>query len=87
MLPTPNAFLQKLLVPNPQPLPTPAVPSIQPGSAKQSGQQNPFMIALNPESSEFMGHYGVNRPLRQPMFLGYRENKALYGGSKLFILY
>lgn len=48
---------------------------------------NPFLSALNSESQEFQEQYGVNRPLGKPMFLGYRDNQALYGGARLFILY
>ncbi|MCE3236060.1 MAG: hypothetical protein K0Q50_2240 [Vampirovibrio sp.] len=48
---------------------------------------NPFMTALNTDSSEFKEVYGVNRPLEKPMFLGYRDDKPMFGGSRLFILY
>ncbi len=30
---------------------------------------------------------GVNQPLNHPMFVGYRDNKAIYAGSRLFVLY
>ena len=67
---------------------TPALPMVTPNpmTAGQK-QQNPFMIAMKTDSAEFRETYGVNKPLEKPMFLGYRENKALYGGSRLFILY
>ena len=48
---------------------------------------NPFMTALNADSQEFKDVYGVNKPLEKAMFLGYHDNKPLYGGNKLFILY
>lgn len=48
---------------------------------------NPFMVAMNDNSEAYRATYGINRPLKKPMFLGYRENKALYGGARLFILY
>lgn len=51
------------------------------------GRNNPFMTALQQDSSQYKAQYGVNRPLAKPMFLGHRDNQALYGGSKLFILY
>lgn len=71
-------------------LPTAYMNPVSPleGQFGQSQQQgNPFMTALKPESSGYKDTYGVNRPLDKPMFLGYRDNKALYGGAKLFILY
>ncbi|MEB3287979.1 MAG: hypothetical protein VKJ04_10805, partial [Vampirovibrionales bacterium] len=54
------------------------------GQAGSPQQHNPFMSALKPESRDYKEMYGVNRPLDKPMFLGYRDNKALYGGAKLF---
>ncbi|MGE0199730.1 MAG: hypothetical protein AB7P76_02040 [Candidatus Melainabacteria bacterium] len=56
------------------------------GNGRQ-GRYNPFMTALNTESQEFQQAYGKNMPLTKPMFLGYRDNVALYGGSRLFVLY
>lgn len=50
-------------------------------------RENPFMVALNPESKAFSQIYGQNKPLEKPMFFGYRNNKALYVGSRLFVLY
>jgi hypothetical protein len=48
-----------------------------------ANRENPFLKAsLNPAA----GDIGVNKPLDKPMFLGYKGNKALYGGSRLFIL-
>jgi hypothetical protein len=91
-----NALIQKFL-PSPRPtqqtgnakLPSPITPvqSAQRGFGQSDPNKNPFMIALNPDNPEFMGYYGVNRPLKQPMFFGYQDNKPLYGGSRLFILY
>ena len=76
----------------------PAQPARQPVSVQparmplpeESGKKqfyNPFMSAMSQDSAEFRSAYGVNRPLAKPMFLGYRDDKALYGGSRLFILY
>jgi hypothetical protein len=59
--------------------------STQPSIAHK--RYNPFMAALNAESQEFKDVYGVNKPLEQPMFLGYHDNKPVYGGNRLFILY
>ena len=91
-------FLQKILFGQAAPstsssiVPTTSsfIAPIKPVEARQEGpsaRKNPFMTALNQQSPEFMESYGVNRPLKRPMFLGYRDNKALYGGSRLFILY
>jgi hypothetical protein len=66
----------------------PALVPIQASTQQQPHKQfNPFMAAMNSDSKEYQDMYGVNRPLAKPMFLGYRENQALYGGSRLFILY
>jgi hypothetical protein len=48
---------------------------------------NPFMVALKNDSAEFKSVYGVNKPLENPMFIGYYDNKPIYGGNRLFILY
>lgn len=48
---------------------------------------NPFLAATNTETAEFKQMYGVNKPLEKPMFLGYRNEQAVFGGSRLFLLY
>lgn len=48
---------------------------------------NPFMLAMNSDSPEFKTIYGINKPLEKPMFVGYHDNKPIYGGNRLFILY
>jgi hypothetical protein len=48
---------------------------------------NPFLTALNSDTPEFKEVYGVNRPLDKAMFIGYRDDKPIFGGSRLFILY
>ncbi len=60
---------------------------INTGDPATQNKRNPFLSAMNTDTKEFRDVYGVNRPLNKPMFLGYRDDKALYGGSKLFILY
>lgn len=91
MLPTNSSFIQKLLPGYQnvqQKLPTlPQQAVTQQPTPQGNNQNNPFMIGMNRDNPQFMGYYGVNRPLKEPMFLGYKDNKALYGGSKLFILY
>jgi hypothetical protein len=49
------------------------------------GSNNPFLLAQNSTSFRYR-KIGVNEPLEKPMFLGYREEKPLYGGARLFIL-
>jgi len=78
-----NQFLQMT-----QPQMSPAVIPVQTRTATGSQKRyNPFMNAQNPDSQEYHDMYGINRPLDKPVFLGYRDNQALYGGSRLFILY
>lgn len=81
-----TSFIQKLL-PGMQPPAKPAVAPVSLHTQASPNTQNPFMIASDTDNPQFMGYYGVNRPLKDPMFLGYRDNKALMGGSRLFILY
>ena len=69
------------------PMPSKVLPVPQAKYQQQSPQDNPFLLANNSEHPMFMGTYGVNRPLAKPMFLGYKDDKPLYGGSRLFILY
>jgi hypothetical protein len=66
-----------------------ALPSLATGPVTTTfgSNKNPFLTALNNESAEFKEMYGVNRPLKQEMFLGYRDDKPMYGGSRLFLLY
>ncbi len=76
-----NQFLQLA-----QPSTTHAVVPVRTQTGSQK-RYNPFMAAQQPDSAEYQQMYGVNRPLEKPIFLGYRDNQALYGGSRLFILY
>lgn len=64
-----------------------------------SGKPEPFQKSLprKPFKNPFLQGYGlnagapsdqgVNQPLRHPMFVGYRDNKPIYAGSRLFVLY
>lgn len=70
-----------------RPAMTPAPITVDTTSGQARKRNNPFMTALNGDSPEYREMYGVNQPLNKPMFLGYRDNQALYGGSRLFILY
>ncbi len=76
----PNAFI----VPARPSLPAAPV-ATQMGAGKK--QYNPFLIASKTDGDDLKDVYGVNRPLSKPMFLGYRDDKAMFGGNRLFILY
>ncbi len=65
-----------------------------------SGQVNPitkptqnFQSRKNPflQASGMQGVHpdeiGVNQPLHHPMFVGYKNDKAIFAGSRLFVLY
>ncbi len=58
---------------------------VQPAVSQQRTAKNPFMQAngFNVSNDDI----GVNQPLRHPMFVGYRDNKPIYAGSRLFVLY
>ena len=62
-----------------------SIPHASPETTPPFGN-NPFLQAMNPGSPERLKNYAINRPLDRPMFLGYKGDKALYGGSRLFIL-
>ncbi len=47
---------------------------------------NPFLRANGSQYGE-NSNLGLNQPLRNPMFVGYRDNKPIYAGSRLFVLY
>jgi len=86
------SFIQRMITGGQQLLGTQAQPAMAmvPVSTRQQQTTqgyNPFMAAMDRDSQQFKDMYGVNRPLAKPMFLGYRDNTALYGGSRLFILY
>jgi hypothetical protein len=46
---------------------------------------NPFLLAQTDPAKQ-LDQLGKNLPFTKPIFLGYRDNQALYGGSKLFVL-
>jgi hypothetical protein len=46
---------------------------------------NPFLLAQTDPAKQ-LDQLGKNRPFAKPIFLGYRDNQALYGASKLFVL-
>ena len=73
----------------PQPTYTRTVKQTESITSKEIAQKryNPFMAAMNSDTPEFREMYGVNKPLAQPMFLGYNNDQPMYGGTKLFLLY
>jgi hypothetical protein len=46
---------------------------------------NPFLLAQTDPAKQ-LDQLGKNLPFAKPIFLGYKDDKALYGGSKLFVL-
>lgn len=72
-------ILQQILSGRPTP-----VPSL---NRESQPPKNPFLQANGLNQTLNQAEYGVNRPLRHPMFVGYRDNKAIYAGSRLFVLY
>lgn len=59
---------------------------ITPIQAQTQQGRNPFM-ATQSYNGPHQDSLGVNQPLRSPMFFGYKDNKAVYAGSRLFVLY
>lgn len=64
-----------------------AAPALPVHVGTETKRYNPFLTAMNNDTEDFKDMYGVNRPLGKPMFLGYREDEAIFAGSRLFILY
>lgn len=59
---------------------------IKPTNPFKQPAKNPF-IQTSATHDTITQEAGVNRPLRHAMFLGYRDNQAVYAGSRLFVLY
>jgi hypothetical protein len=53
--------------------------------SKSITNNNPFLLAQTDPAKQ-LEQLGQNRPFNKPIFLGYRDNIALYGASKLFVL-
>ncbi|WP_373532437.1 hypothetical protein [Vampirovibrio sp.] len=68
-------------------LPSLAATPVTTSAGATTKRSNPFLSAMNTESQEFKENYGVNKPLKDAMFLGYRDEKPVFGGGRLFILY
>lgn len=64
--------------------PTPSQ-AVQFQAQKQNKQNNPFMAASFGNTPN--DDYGANQPLKNPMFVGYKDNKPVFAGSRLFVLY
>jgi hypothetical protein len=50
------------------------------------GKANPFLMSNDLSTSVAQRGIGQNKPLEQPMFIGYHNEKPIYGGGKVFIL-
>jgi hypothetical protein len=50
------------------------------------GATNPFMMSSDTSGINKNRQTGRNSPLSQPMFIGYHNEKAIYGGGQLFML-
>lgn len=54
-------------------------------------QANPFLRPLSTPTPAKPNiptqEVGVNQPLKHPLFVGYRDDKPVYAGSRLFVLY
>jgi hypothetical protein len=73
-----NLILQSIITGKPL---TPVTPS----TGENRPLNNPFLQSNGNNGGA--ANQGLNQPLRQPMFVGYRDNKPLYAGSRLFVLY
>jgi hypothetical protein len=86
-----SAFVRNLTPKTPNPAVSKSLPAMPAAVVSAAGgstkRYNPFLSALDNDSVEFKEVYGVNKPLSKPMFLGYRDDKPVFGGSRLFILY
>lgn len=71
-------LLQQILSGKPEP--------VRSAMSDRQPPKNPFMQASGLHES-VTSEIGVNRPLRHPLFVGYRNNKPIYAGSRLFVLY
>ncbi len=50
------------------------------------GKSNPFLISSEPSALGKPRYMGENKPLEQPMFIGYHNEKPIYGGGQIFLL-
>jgi|GEM_PF-5165950 len=50
------------------------------------GATNPFMMSSDVSGKNKNRSIGKNTPLSQPMFIGYHNEQAIYGGGNLFVL-
>lgn len=50
------------------------------------GKANPFLMSNDLSTSVAQRGIGQNKPLEQPMFIGYHNEKPIYGGGKVFVL-
>ena len=64
----------------------PNFPSPVVGGLSGIGKSNPFLISSEISMLGKTRHMGENKPLEQAMFIGYHNEKAIYGGGQIFVL-
>jgi hypothetical protein len=67
--------------PNMPNFPTPVM-----GEFSGIGKSNPFLLSSEPSALGKSRYMGENKPLEQPMFIGYHNEKPIYGGGQIFLL-
>jgi len=56
------------------------------GGGMGLGKSNPFLISSEVSALGKPRNMGENKPLEQPMFIGYHNEKPIYGGGQIFLL-
>ncbi len=64
----------------------PNFPSPALGGLSGIGKSNPFLMSSEVSSLGKTRNMGENKPLEQPMFIGYHNEKPIYGGGQIFLL-
>ncbi|MFN9691158.1 MAG: hypothetical protein ACK551_03560 [Vampirovibrionales bacterium] len=64
----------------------PNFPTPVAGGFSGIGKSNPFLISSELPTLGKTRHMGENKPLEQPMFIGYHNEKPIYGGGQIFLL-
>ncbi|MFM7390704.1 MAG: hypothetical protein ACKO34_08820 [Vampirovibrionales bacterium] len=75
--------------PSSPPASRPLTPSLGSDSLQAQGklgQRNPFLISSDVSTANPTPNLHQNQPFSKPLFMGYYNNKPLYGATKLFIL-
>jgi hypothetical protein len=56
------------------------------GALTGIGKSNPFLMSSDLSGSLKPTSMGNNKPLEQAMFIGYHNEKPIYGGGQIFML-